>query len=166
MNFTNLNIKLVEDNGYCDVLISVDNAFTNEFGEEFGLKMFSSDNIKTDSLRGHIRNTFPDKKLRRARITMHGITLATMPLLTKAERLSENTQRLGLVSTYRPSNVTEDDGTQLKDYEVRKGDTLWIIAAKFNTTANELSRINKLRGVPEVGQKISVPLNIALDNLY
>ncbi|MCL2852999.1 MAG: LysM peptidoglycan-binding domain-containing protein [Defluviitaleaceae bacterium] len=162
MNFTNLNIKLIEDNGYCDVLIRVDDAFANEFGEEFGSKIFSADDSHNNSLREHIRSSFPGKKLRRIRLTLNGITLATVPVLTKAERLARNTQHLGLVSTYRSDAEPEDSGVQLQDYEVKPGDTLWIIAAKFNTTSDALTSINNLEGVPEAGRKISVPLSLAL----
>ena len=169
MNFTNLNIKLIEDNGYCDVLIRLDGTFENEFGEEFNVTMFGTDNFQTESLRKHIRAKFPGRKLRRARITLHGITLATMPITTKTEKLAQNTQYLGLVSAYRPSDEPEpeDTGLQLQDYEIKHGDTLWIIAAKFNTTTESLSEINNISGSLEAGRKISVPICLALsDYLY
>ena len=166
MNFSNLNIKLVEDNGFCDVLIRVDDAFASEFGEEFGPKMLTVGSKQTDGLCKHIRSHFLGKNLRRVRIVMNGLTLATLPLAAKEEA---HTRCLGLVSTYiPPSDETQedkDDGRQLQDYVVKPGDTLWIIAAKFNTTSDRLSEINELQANPvEAGHKISVPLCMALSD--
>ena len=163
MNFTNLNIKLIEDSGYCDVLIRVEGAFADEFGEEFVL--YSKNDRQADNLRDHIRSSFPRKNLRNARIILHGITLAAVPILTKAERLEQNTRHMGLVSTYRPDPEPEDTKSFQCDYEVRPGDTLWIIASKFNTTTETLTKMNNLTGSPKTGQKISVPLNTALETV-
>lgn len=163
MNLTNLSIRLIEDNGCYDVLIRVDDAFASEFGEEFVLKITNDNERSADSLREHIRSKFPDKKLRRAKIILHGITIATIPIPTKSERLAKNTRHLGLVSTFIGSAEPEDTGVQLQDYKVKHGDTLWIIAAKFNTTKSELSKINNLTDTPETGRRISVPLNPALE---
>ena len=47
--------------------------------------------------------------------------------------------------------------TSPKDYTVKKGDTLYSIAKKFNTTVTLLKEINKLEtNIISIGQKIIV----------
>jgi membrane-bound lytic murein transglycosylase D len=42
-------------------------------------------------------------------------------------------------------------------YQIKKGDSLWLIAKKFNTDTKTLMRINKLRTSRlHVGQKIKI----------
>lgn len=44
------------------------------------------------------------------------------------------------------------------DYTVKKGDTLYSIAKKYETTANELIKINKLKNTNlSIGQKLQIP---------
>ena len=167
MNFTNLSIKLVEDNGFYDVLIRLDDAFANEFGEEFVGGKFRAESDNFQNLQMHIRSSFPDKKLRNARLVFHGLALATLPLTTRDEELAQNSRFLGLVSSYQPSTKPSDSTIPMQDYTVKFGDTLWIIAAKFNTTTAALSKMNKLQSaILETGQKISIPLNTAFADLY
>jgi len=159
MNFTLLNMKLIEDKGFYDVLIILDDTFATEFGEEFTPTKFSATSTHAQDFREHIRSSFPDKKLRNARILMHGLNMAILPLTTRDEELAQNSRFLGLVSSYHPSIESTPSPIQMQDYTVKFGDTLWIIAAKFNTTADILSEINGLQNSSlETGRKISVPL--------
>lgn len=163
MNFTLLNMRLVEDNGFYDVLIRLDDAFATEFGEEFTLAKFDAKSVNAQNFREHIRSGFPNKKLRHARLLSHGLTLAILPLITREEELAQNSRFFGLVSSYQPNAEPSPAPVQMQDYTVKFGDTLWIIAAKFNTTADTLSDINKLQSTTlETGRKISVPLHAAM----
>ncbi|MCL2616122.1 MAG: LysM peptidoglycan-binding domain-containing protein [Defluviitaleaceae bacterium] len=165
MNFTKLNMKLIEDNGFCDVLIRVDEAFSSEFGEEFMEKIIGPYSRHAEGLREQVQKRFPDRNLRRARVVLYGMTLATVPLISKEEERAQNTRHFGLISEYAPISEEENDGRLLQDYIVKDGDTLWIIAAKFNTSGEVIAKINGLEGSLEVGRRISVPMNVALVNL-
>jgi len=164
MDFTLLNMRLVEDNGFYDVLIRLDDAFATEFGEEFTSAKLDTKSANTQNFCEHIRSSFPDKKLRHARLLSHGLTLATLPLITRDDELTQNSRFFGLVSSYQPNTEPAPSPVQMQDYTVKFGDTLWIVAAKFNTTADTLSEVNKLQNSSlETGQKISVPLHAAFD---
>ena len=167
MNFATLNMKLVKDNAFYDVLIRLDDTFATEFGEEFTPTKLDTKSANIQSLCEHIRHSFPDKQLRYARILLHGMTLATLPLATRDEELAQNTRFFGIVSSYEPHPESVPYAAQMQDYTVKFGDTLWIIAAKFNTTADTISEINKLQTTTlDTGKKISVPLHAALPDLY
>ncbi|MBQ2639469.1 MAG: LysM peptidoglycan-binding domain-containing protein [Bacilli bacterium] len=64
-----------------------------------------------------------------------------------------------------PTEEIED--TNYDIYEVVKGDSLWLIAKKFNTTVNELIDINNLDTINlQIGDKLKVPSTSNLDNTY
>ena len=50
------------------------------------------------------------------------------------------------------------------NYRIKRGDTLWGIANKYNTTVNELAYINGIRNVNRiyVNQVIRIPINISI----
>ena len=52
-------------------------------------------------------------------------------------------------------------GTKV-DYYVQAGDTIALIAAKFNSTSDEIVKINNLQDVNTiyVGQKLVIPVNM------
>ena len=54
--------------------------------------------------------------------------------------------------------------TKYMNYRIKRGDTLWGIANKYNTTVNELAYINGIRNVNRiyVNQVIRIPINISI----
>ncbi len=56
------------------------------------------------------------------------------------------------------------DQTSYSSYTVVKGDTLYAIARKFNTTVNELKSINNLTSdILSIGQILKIPSNTSVD---
>ena len=63
------------------------------------------------------------------------------------------------------SDVTEEEGEQpekkasITIYVVGEGDTLWKLAKKYNTTIDELVKINSIENIDyiEVGSKLIIP---------
>ena len=90
----------------------------------------------------------------------------TVDELKKINNLSGN-----LLSVGQVLNISKDDGNQSIDnnnyYIVKKGDTLYSIARKFNIGVNELKKINSLSSdILSVGQKILVYSNNYNNNYY
>ena len=54
--------------------------------------------------------------------------------------------------------------TKYMSYRIKRGDTLWGIANKYNTTVNELAYINRIRNVNRIyiNQVIRIPVNISI----
>ena len=54
--------------------------------------------------------------------------------------------------------------TKYMSYRIKRGDTLWGIANKYNTTVNELAYINGIRNVNRIyiNQVIRIPVNISI----
>ncbi len=52
-------------------------------------------------------------------------------------------------------------------YIVQKGDSLWSIAQKFNTTVDEIKRLNNLKNdILNIGDQLIVPGKTSSDNIY
>lgn len=65
-----------------------------------------------------------------------------------------------------PYSTTKSTSADSNLYIVKSGDSLWSIAKKFNTTVDELKKINNLSGsLITVGQKLSIKDQTS-DNIY
>lgn len=63
------------------------------------------------------------------------------------------------------SENDDNDPTECVTYTVKKGDNLYNIAKKYNTTVDEIKRYNNLNNNNlSIGQKIRIPCNVNNDN--
>ena len=66
-----------------------------------------------------------------------------------------------------PSNEEQTEDNIYDIYEVVKGDSLWLIAKKFNTTVNDLININNLDTINlQIGDQLKVPSTNSTNNTY
>jgi len=79
----------------------------------------------------------------------------TVDELKRLNNLTSNTLQIGQVLKLPGSTTTPD---QNATYTVQKGDSLWIIADRFNTTVDELKRLNNLTSNNlQIGQVLKLP---------
>ncbi len=79
----------------------------------------------------------------------------TVQALRNANNLTSDTLQIGQVLTI-PGMIPETG--ELDTYIVKRGDSLWSIASAFNTSVNELRRLNNLTtDVLQIGQVLQVP---------
>jgi LysM repeat protein len=74
--------------------------------------------------------------------------------LKKVNNINNDIISIGQILTIPPSN------NQYETYEVKKGDTLYSIARRFNTTVSNIQLINNLEtSILSIGQKLLVPID-------
>jgi len=85
----------------------------------------------------------------------------TVDELKRLNNLTTNTLQIGQVLRLPGSTTTPD---QNATYTVQKGDSLWIIADRFNTTVDELKRINNLTSNNlQIGQILKLPMGESIE---
>ncbi|MCJ8009100.1 LysM peptidoglycan-binding domain-containing protein [Lederbergia wuyishanensis] len=84
--------------------------------------------------------------------------------LKEWNKLRTDTIRVGQVLyVVKPNSSKNNSNTEKKStkYIVKKGDSLSIIAKKYNTTVNELKVLNHLKGnMIKVGQQLNIPQKV------
>lgn len=79
----------------------------------------------------------------------------TVDELKRINNLTSNTLQIGQVLKLPGEPTIPDENAT---YTVQKGDSLWIIADRFNTTVDELKRINNLTSNNlQIGQVLKLP---------
>ena len=85
----------------------------------------------------------------------------TVQELKKLNNLTSNLLSIGQILKIPESNESSIDTPDISPkntYTVKKGDSLYQIAKKYNTTVNELKKINNLNSnTLSIGQKITLP---------
>lgn len=84
----------------------------------------------------------------------------TVDELKKLNNLTSNNLQIGQVLKVPTTDevINPDEGESLTNYVVQSGDSLYKIAMKFNTTANDIKRINGLTNdYLSVGQVLRIP---------
>ena len=85
----------------------------------------------------------------------------TVSELKKENNLTSNTLQIGEVLRIPTKEIYEEEE---KIYIVKKGDSLYSIANKYNTTVDELKRINNLTSnILSIGQILKLPSDKASD---
>ena len=88
----------------------------------------------------------------------------TVEELKRINNLTSNTLSIGQILKI-PSEFVSEDENEL--YTVKKGDSLYSIANRFNTTVDELKRINNLTSnILNVGQLLKIPSGVSTPDTY
>ena len=63
--------------------------------------------------------------------------------------------------------IPPDSNTGITEYVVRSGDTLWLLAQRYNTTVDEIKRLNGLTSDNlSIGQVLKIPTMDSSDGSY
>lgn len=79
--------------------------------------------------------------------------------IKKINNLSSNNLSIGQVLII-PSKKSDDEESNAEEnvYVVKKGDSLWLIAKNYNTSVDEIKRLNNLSSnTLSIGQKLKIP---------
>jgi LysM repeat protein len=85
--------------------------------------------------------------------------------IKELNNLTTNSLSIGQ-QLFIPVEEKEQENTQLKNiYQVKKGDSLYQISKKYNTTVDELKKINNLNtNTLSVGQILNLPIQESVEN--
>lgn len=76
--------------------------------------------------------------------------------LKSLNNLTSNSLSIGMVLEIPPYSNKKNEETNV--YVVKSGDSLWSIARKFNSTVDEIKRLNSLQSnILSIGQRLVVP---------
>jgi peptidoglycan DL-endopeptidase LytF len=135
--------------GEYELVIFLDD-FTTEFGNEFGVKTDSNDNL-LDSIKRLIANHYPDLKVTMAKVIVSGLVFATFPIATSMASAQSSNEN---VETTVPT-----EGAIA--YQVQSGDTLWKLSQKFKIPADVIRTANQLTDDKIlIGQILTIPQEI------
>ena len=83
----------------------------------------------------------------------------TVAILKELNNLNTNILQIGQVLKL-PGGGTTSDTQSGNTYIVQRGDSLWSIARKYDTTVSELQKLNNLTTTTlQIGQVLTVPIN-------
>jgi LysM repeat protein/D-Tyr-tRNAtyr deacylase len=123
-----------------------------EFSSELGsnLKEGKELNVQIKAL---IKREFPKVRIKAVKVMAGSMLITTMYLSEQAPSASAQT------TTTSPSYVTRSDV-----YTVQPGDSLSVIAKRFNTTTESIKSFNQLTSSTiYIGQRLSIPVSTVLE---
>ncbi len=83
----------------------------------------------------------------------------TVDQLRRANNLSSDVLQIGQVLMI-PNTSSEEDFNNTTIYTVQSGDSLWLIASRYNTTVDAIKRLNGLTtNLLQVGQQLVIPIS-------
>lgn len=97
--------------------------------------------------------------------TLYGIAKrfnTSVQSIKELNNLSSNNLSIG--TSLKINNNNETESMECIVYTVKKGDSLYSIASKYNTTVNEIKRYNNLNSdLLNIGDRIVIPCNVEND---
>lgn len=117
----------------------------SEFAEEFGSIPKEKKDI-VNIAKTIIKERYPAIKVTVARVIIGGIAVTTIPLMGE----------ISSAKAASPSNYSTQSNSIY--YTVSNNDTLWKISQKYNTTVENIKRVNKLSSeILQVNQQLIIP---------
>lgn len=144
--FNHFELKQVKNRvNEFELVIFLDD-FTTEFGNEFGVKTETRDNL-FESAKKLASSHYPGIKVTMIRVMVSGMIFASFPIsngLASAQSNGEEPSVQETVSVIR--------------YKVQSGDTLWNLSQKYKTTINDIKTTNNLESnTLQLNQQILIP---------
>lgn len=97
--------------------------------------------------------------------TLYGIAKrfnTSVQYLKEINNLKDNTLQIGQI--LKVTNNSDNEPMECIVYTVKKGDSLYSIAKKYNTTVEEIKRYNNLNSnLLNIGDRIVIPCNVGND---
>ncbi len=152
-----------------------------KIAKKYGLtvsELMSYNNLKNTSLSIGQVLRIPNKKVNNGNISSEtyivqsGDSLykiaqkfnTTVDKLKQLNNLTSNLLNIGQILIVKEGNTTSESENNV--YIVKKGDSLYTIAQKFNTTVEELKQLNNLTSnLLNIGQRLKIPTSSA-ENIY
>ena len=91
--------------------------------------------------------------------TIEANTIAIRATLSVSVNVLYNVNKEWIVDVVQNKEEKKEKKSSVTIYVVNKGDTLWELAKKFNTTMDELIRVNDMENPDSIniGQRIIIP---------
>lgn len=88
------------------------------------------------------------------------INNTTVNKIKELNDLSSNVLQIGQLLKLPTSSIEDNTVENQNMYVVKKGDSLWSITKKYNTTVDSIKKINNLSSnILQIGQKLIIPSN-------
>ncbi|WEG12460.1 LysM peptidoglycan-binding domain-containing protein [Pullulanibacillus sp. KACC 23026] len=160
MDILNYKLSLLHpDRDEYELVINLD-GYTMEFAEELGTLSEKRNNL-VDTAKQIINERFPKVKVTMIKVLVGGMAITSIPLLGSAPlkaKAAESTSSTPIKSETNQKTETNKNSDSIY-YNVSAGDTLWIIAGKFNTTIDNIKQANHLTSDSlQINQQLIIPM--------